>query len=112
MRASELLGLTEARVSYCKSANGGSRVARVDGQPITLRLLQNMRVRRDRRDAELAAQSELVKQMYGPRQGSDATKRPSRSRSVPRAPDRAPKPRTAPRAESTDAAQNDSGSAP
>ena len=111
MRASELLGLTEARVRYSNGANGKGRVARIGDQPITLRALHNMRIQRDRRNAELAAQSEFVKRMYGPRPGDDQTKRPSRSRIVPRASDRARKPRAPSSGDSSDGARNDIGSA-
>jgi len=111
MRASELLGLTEARVRYSKSANSEGRVARIGDQPITLRVLHNMRIQRDRRNAELAAQSEFVKRMYGPRPGDDQTKRPNHTPIVPRASDRARKPRASSSAASSDAAKDDNGSA-
>ena len=111
MRASELLGLTEARVRYNKSADGRSRVARIDGQPITLRLLHNMRIRRDRRNAELAAQSEFVKQMYGPKPGDEQQRRP-RHAQVAGPSERAKKPQARPNTERTDATQTSGSDSP
>jgi hypothetical protein len=98
--------IDEARLQYSPAADGSGRmVPNINGKRLTLKALHNMRVLRDRRDAELAAQRELVKVMYGPRPTDDEQKPAGKRGKARRALDRPRKP--APSAPGHDVVQND-----